>query len=108
MGLERDKETCENRIRDLQMENGVYKRQLEQERQRYADLEIVLQNERKGQYEGNWKVRQLEKSQDELQSENERLHLRVNSKIPTKLIKNRSPTAHRIPRARRQAEQRFK
>ena len=77
--LEQDKQFMNQQLQDLKIESSALRQQLEIEKARYQDLELVIQNERKGVHEFQFRSNDLQRQNQELSADLERQKLRVQS-----------------------------
>ena len=70
--LEQDKEFMGQQVNDLKIEASALRQQLEMEKVKYNDLEMVIQNERKGVHEYQFRSNDLQRQNQELSADLER------------------------------------
>lgn len=63
----------------MKLEVGALQQQLSLERQKYADLEILIQNERRQNHDQHFSNQDINRKNKELLSEVDRLKLRIES-----------------------------
>ena len=77
--LETDKLTLKQQVTDWQRETDITKKQAEMERQRCAELERVLANERRNIHTRDLNQSEVARENEDLRSEVDRLNLRLES-----------------------------
>lgn len=77
--VEGQKQQVQLQLRDTQKENDILRKQVEMERERYAELERLLVQETQMITQKDFKLQDLERERIDLQTDNERHKLRIQS-----------------------------
>ena len=78
--IEGQKQQVQLQLRDTQKENDILRKQIEMERERYAELERLLMQETQQSSQKDYRLQDLERERIDLQTDNERHKLRIQSK----------------------------
>ena len=84
--VEGQKQQVQLQLRDTQKENDILRKQVEMERERYAELERLLVQETQMITQKDFKLQDLERERIDLQTDNERHKLRIQSKYTIRFL----------------------
>jgi hypothetical protein len=77
--LEESKSNVHTKLKDMEKTIEILKEQIELEKVKYSELEVILAKERNTQHEQHLNIQNIEKDKNQLKNENHRLSLRIQS-----------------------------